>query len=113
MTTKLNIDWLIAALVRAIKTVAQTALGMVSVGLAMSQINWQYVISVSVVAGIYSILTSTAGLPEVGTDGTLLIDQNDPTKDIYRLNLNCHLVDLAAKKTVTLSVDPTAIISQK
>lgn len=58
-------EWLCAAGVRAIKTVAQTALGMITVGMAMSEIKWVYVGSVSLVAGIYSLLTSVAGLPEV------------------------------------------------
>lgn len=57
--------WLKAALIRAIKTVAQTALGMITVGMAADEVNWSYVASVSLVAGIYSLLTSIAGLPEV------------------------------------------------
>lgn len=62
-------EWFKAASIRAIKTVAQTALGMITIGAAMSEINWMYLVSVSVVAGIYSILTSIAGLPEVPKDG--------------------------------------------
>lgn len=57
--------WLKAAGVRAIKTVAQTALGMITVGAAVEDVNWLYVGSVALVAGIYSMLTSIAGLPEV------------------------------------------------
>ena len=58
-------NWFKAAGIRAIKTMAQTALGMFTVGLALEEIQWPYVASVSVVAGIYSLLTSVAGLPEV------------------------------------------------
>ena len=58
-------EWFRAAAIRAIKTVAQTALGMITVGMAASEVPWQYVASVSLVAGIYSLLTSVAGLPEV------------------------------------------------
>ena len=58
-------EWAQAALIRAIKTVAQTALGMLTVGAAVTEIDWMHVASVAVVAGIYSILTSLAGLPEV------------------------------------------------
>lgn len=66
MKNKLTLLWLYAALIRAIRTVAQTALGMFTVGAALNEINWQYVVSVSLVAGIYSILTSLAtDLPEV------------------------------------------------
>lgn len=59
------ISWLKCALVRCLKTVCQTALSMISIGAALSEIKWGYVASVSVVAGIYSLLTSLAGLPEV------------------------------------------------
>lgn len=57
--------WLKAALIRAIKTIAQTAVGMIAVGAALTDVNWLYVGSVSLTAGILSILTSLAGLPEV------------------------------------------------
>lgn len=59
------IQWAKAAGVRAVKTVAQTAVGMITVGAAVSEIEWVYVISVSLVAGLVSVLTSVAGLPEV------------------------------------------------
>lgn len=64
---KLNLTWLKAAAVRAVKTMAQTALGMVTVGAAISDINWKQVASVAVVAGVFSLLTSLAGLPETDT----------------------------------------------
>lgn len=57
--------WWKAALIRAVKTVAQTAVGMVAVGAAVSEVDWLRVLSVSAVAGFLSILTSLAGLPEV------------------------------------------------
>lgn len=56
--------WLKAAGMRAVKTVAQTALSLISVGALLSEINWAQVFSVAAVAGIYSLLTSVAGLPE-------------------------------------------------
>lgn len=63
---KFNLDWFYAAGIRAARTFAQTALGMFTVGVALEGVNWQYVISVSAVAAIYSILTSIATkLPEV------------------------------------------------
>ena len=58
-------SWLRAAAVRAIKTFAQTAASMMTVGQAVMEINWVNVVSVSAVATVYSILTSIAGLPEV------------------------------------------------
>lgn len=57
--------WAKAAGVRAVKTMAQTAAGMITVGVAMSDIDWVTVGSVSAVAGIYSLLTSIKGLPEL------------------------------------------------
>lgn len=57
--------WAKAAGVRAIKTVAQTAVSMLTVGQAFLDVNWLSIISVSVTAGIISVLTSIAGLPEV------------------------------------------------
>ena len=57
--------WIKAAAVRAVKTVAQTAVSMIGVGAVMSDIDWVMVGSASLLAGILSILTSVAGLPEV------------------------------------------------
>lgn len=57
--------WFKAAGIRAIKTMAQTAVSMLTVGQAFLDINWMSVISVSATAGIISVLTSVAGLPEV------------------------------------------------
>jgi hypothetical protein len=59
-------NWLKAAAVRAIKTVAQTAVGMLTGNLVgIMEVDWLAVLSVSAMAGIVSILTSVAGLPEV------------------------------------------------
>lgn len=57
--------WIKAAGVRAVKTMAQTAAGMLTVGSAISEVEWGYIVSVSVTAGIISIVTSVAGIPEV------------------------------------------------
>ena len=57
--------WIKAALISAIKTVAQSAVSLIGVGAVMSDIDWVMVGSASVLAGILSILTSIAGLPEV------------------------------------------------
>ena len=57
--------WLKAAAVRAVKTVAQTAVATVGTSAVMSQVDWRIVASASVLAGILSLLTSAAGLPEV------------------------------------------------
>ena len=57
--------WLKCAGVRSIKTVAQTAVSLITVGVTMSEVDWLVVGSTSLLAGILSILTSIAGLPEV------------------------------------------------
>lgn len=56
--------WVNAALVRAIKTVAQTAVATIGTSLAMGEVNWLMAGSASLLAGIISALTSVAGLPE-------------------------------------------------
>lgn len=68
MTKEYWIKWLKAAGVRAIRTMAQTALGMFTVGMAVEEVKWSYVASVSLVSGVYSLITSIAGLPEVEND---------------------------------------------
>lgn len=60
-----NKKWWKAALVRAIKTFAQTAGSMITVGSLMSEINWGIVGSTALVAFIYSFITSLAGIPEI------------------------------------------------
>ena len=57
--------WWKAAGVRAIKTVAQTAVASVGTAAVLSQVDWKVAISASILAGILSLLTSVAGLPEV------------------------------------------------
>ena len=57
-------SWAQAAGIRAIKTVAQTAVALIGVGTVMTDIDWTMVGSASLVAGVVSLLTSFAGLPE-------------------------------------------------
>ena len=61
----MNKKWVKAASIRSIKTMAQTAVSMLTVGQAVLDVNWVNVLSVSAVAGVISMLTSIAGLPEV------------------------------------------------
>ncbi|MCI8957348.1 MAG: hypothetical protein HFG29_10355 [Eubacterium sp.] len=64
MSNKIK-KWVKAAGVRAAKTMAQTAVSMLTVGQAVVEVNWVNVISVSITAGIISVLTSVKGLPEI------------------------------------------------
>lgn len=57
--------WIKAASVRAVKTVAQTAVATIGTSAVLSAVDWKIVISASLLAGILSLLTSVAGLPEV------------------------------------------------
>jgi cell division inhibitor SulA len=61
-------EWLKAAGVRAIKTLAQTAIATIGTATALGSVDWVMVGSASVLAGILSILTSVAGLPEVSDE---------------------------------------------
>lgn len=58
-------DWAKAAGMRAIKTVAQTAVATIGTAAVMGEVNWVMVASASALAGVVSLLTSVAGLPEL------------------------------------------------
>lgn len=107
-----------AAIIRAIRTFAQTALSMISVGAMLSEVDWVSVLSVSAVALIYSVLTSiVTGLPEVnkgsdvssgdlyicntGDEPQLLLDLNQLPSDISegdRAIFDVKIVDLPKEK---------------
>ena len=61
----MTIEWWKAAGIRAVKTIAQTMAATIGTSAVLSQIDWKMVVSSGVVAGILSLLTSLAGLPEV------------------------------------------------
>lgn len=57
--------WIKAAGIRAIKTIAQTAVAMIGTSVVIAQVDWLMVVSASALAGVLSLLTSVAGLPEL------------------------------------------------
>ncbi len=59
------VKWIKAAGVRAVKTVAQTAVATIGTAAVLGEVNWVMVLSASVLAGVISLLTSVAGLPEI------------------------------------------------
>ena len=65
MTDKLA-QWAAAAAVRAVKTAAQSALGVIGASVALGEVDWALVASAAALAAIVSALTSVAGIPEVG-----------------------------------------------
>lgn len=62
-------QWAKAAGVRAVKTMAQTAVGLIGTSLVLTDVSWAVVASASVLAGVTSVLTSIAGLPELEETG--------------------------------------------
>lgn len=58
-------DWAKKASIRAVKTMAQTAVSLIAVGSTIATVDWKVAFSSAVVAGVVSLLTSVAGLPEV------------------------------------------------
>lgn len=72
--------WLRAALIRAVKTMAQAAIAMIGTATVMSEIDWKMVVSATIVAGILSLLTSLAGLPEV--EGVTIYNRDKDDIDV-------------------------------
>lgn len=64
------LNWGKAAGIRAVKTIAQAAIASIGAAAALGQVDWKYVVSASVLAGVLSLLTSVAGLPEVNKTTT-------------------------------------------
>lgn len=68
-----------ATLIRAIRTMCQTAVAMIGTAVALSDVNWWMVVSASILAGILSILTSVAtGLPEADYEMALYMNHDEP-----------------------------------
>lgn len=99
-----TIDWFYAALIRAIKTFAQTFGAMIVVGASLSDIDWLNIASVASVALILSLITSIKGLPEVTTDGRVYVNMDDPSQETLSLVLDNQLDQIASQNQLRLKV---------
>lgn len=73
--------WTKAAAIRAVKTIAQAAVATISTSAIIAEVDWKYCVSASILAGILSILTSLAGLPEVDNGERFTIESFDELSD--------------------------------
>ena len=99
---KFTLDWFKAAGIRMIRTAAQVALAMLSIGMTVSEVDWLNILSVSLVAAVYSLLTSiVTDLPETGSDGVVTITQ---TGDVGGLSIDLNSEEILKKGLVKLKV---------
>lgn len=73
--------WTKAAAIRAIKTIAQAAVATISTSAIIAEVDWKYCVSASILAGILSVLTSLAGLPEVDQKNQVVRYDDDRSDD--------------------------------
>lgn len=105
MTTRLTKKYLEASFWRAFRTFFQVLASSIVVGAAMDEISWTKIISVALVAAIASMAMSLGKeIPEMATDGEMVIDDSDTAKDIYSLNLGDNLDKLDQKDIVSFKV---------
>lgn len=109
---KFTVDFLKKALIRALHTFAQTAAGMITVGAALSEVDWLRVLSVSAVAFIISFLKSfVVGIPESGIiEGTMTIDNSDADDPKVDFDFGPLEIDqMVEMKTVKMNIVKGAI----
>lgn len=111
---KLNKGFIQIMVTRAVKTMAQVAVSMITVGSAMGEINWVNIASIAAVAGVTSVLTTIAtGIDNetAGNDGQLMID-NSGDHPVWRLALDSDLENIEHKRMIKLMIDPAADLSK-
>lgn len=106
---KLTKEWAMATIIRAVKTAAEVALGMLTIGKGLTDFDWIQILSVAVVAGIYSILSCIVfGVPEAESDGVLMVDSNGE-KQKWLFSVSDSVIDdITNKKSIRLTIDPNA-----
>lgn len=102
--TKITLDLVKAAGLRALKTIIQTFVASIAIGQTITEVSWLNISSIAFVAGLISFLQNIlSGLPEAATDGVLNIDTTNPSKTLYNLELD-NLDNLENKKSITFKV---------
>lgn len=105
-------EWMMAALNRAVRTMAQVALTMFTVGQALTEVDWKLVVSCSITAGIYSILTSIVlGTPESKDLGTVNLDNFEGDDVLFLSDLKVDPLKLKDGETVVFKVKKTEKIA--
>lgn len=94
---------LIAILKRAIKTFCQTAAAMITIGVGVEDLNWVRIVSVSLVAFIFSILTNIGGTPEGKVEGAMIF-KNGEDGPVLNIKTACTTDELMNKKTINVAV---------
>ena len=82
----MNVKWWRAAGIRAVKTICQAAIAMIGTSVVLSEVDWKVTVSAALLAGVLSLLTSVAGLPEIDMAAAPVDDwpdlDNDPDPDL-------------------------------
>lgn len=102
------------AIVRAIWTMCQVALSMITIGMGIQDIDWKNLISVTLVAGLYSLIKSVVvGMPETETDGSFIVcDDISNGKTNWILNYDGDPNDIPGKKSIRFKVTRSAALPE-
>lgn len=108
MAKRINKDFFIAALIRALKTAAQVMLSMITVGAAITSFDWIQILSITATAFVYSILTSIVfGIPEGEYQGSLSFTPNEDNDGVVTpvLKIDIPGNDLLIRSKINIKVD--------
>lgn len=111
---KLTKEWAMATFIRAVKTAAEVALGMLTIGKGLTDFDWVQILSVALVAGIYTVLSCIVfGVPEAESDGVLMVDsKGDKQRWLFSVS-DTVIDDIVNKKSIRLTIDPNADLSAR
>lgn len=98
-------ELIILSLKRALWTMLQVALSMITLGVAIYEIDWIHILSVAATAGVYSFIKSVVvGVPEAEQDGTLVVDDSDSEKTKWFLNVQTEPEEIYRKDYIRLKI---------